>query len=78
MHTSIAYSYHVGWFLQRTSIDLIPDPLYYCLFPCHTRHFDGQISIAFNGVNGNGSLFYITHETNKLILNCWNVNGKFL
>ena len=49
-------------FVIIIAIDLIPDLIYYRLFPCHTHHFDGQISIAFNGINGNGSLFCVMHE----------------
>ena len=51
-------------------IDLIPDQLHYRLFLCHTHHFDGQISIALNGINNNGSLFYMMHEAEELILHC--------
>ena len=43
---------------NQFKIDLIPDLLHYHLFPCHNHHFDCQVSIAFNEVNGNK--FYIT------------------
>ena len=41
-------------------------------------HFGGQISIAFNEINGNGSIYYALHKANDLIFHCWNLNVMFL
>ena len=48
-------------------INLFPDLLRYCLFPCHGCYFGGQISIIFNEVIINRSLLHQSGEANELI-----------
>ena len=45
---------------------------------CHNCHFRGQISNAFNEINGNGSVYYAINKTNDLIIHCWNLNVMML
>ena len=45
---------------------------------CHNCHFRGQISIAINEINGNGSVYYAINKANDLIIHCWNLNVLML
>ena len=50
------------------------------LLLCHNYHFRDQIiiSIAFNEINGNGSVYYAINKANDLIIHCWNLNVMML